>query len=159
MARPPVHKIVVALIIVLPVTIVWAPWVLPVLWKIGGSLVDEVIRARASALDTAAYFLWALFGLLGIAGLWLWVISPRHSRRQRFVVGVFILLGILAALPWAVGGIRHMVWQALLLVAPCLLGLAVLVVLLRPNGTPHTDPRASAAFTEPPPSRAGERGR
>jgi hypothetical protein len=108
---------------------------------IGGSLVDDLMHLRRGVLDTAGHFLWAAFGLLGIAGLWLWVISPLNGRTSRIVTGAFILLGVVAASPWAVDGVRQGVWQGVLLAAACFLALAVLVALARPN-MPPTEARA-----------------
>jgi hypothetical protein len=159
LAKARVYKLAAALVIVLPVTIVWSPKVLLALREIGGSLVDEAIHARSSVLDTAAYFLWAIFGLLGVVGLWLWVAVSLNSRRQRIVTAAFVLLGVIAAFPWAVAGVRQQFWPGLLLVAACLLGLAVTVTLLRPNSMPPTDARASEVLNQPPSARPGERGR
>ena len=159
MIRPPVYKLVAALVIVLPVTIVWSPWVVPAVWKLGGSLVGDLMHARYGLLDTAFGFTWAVFGCLGIAGLWVWVISPLQRRRLRTITGTFLVLGVIAAIPWAVGGVRQAFWPGMLLIAPCLLAIAVLVAFLRPNNTPHTDGHVSAVLQQSSPARAGERGR
>jgi hypothetical protein len=52
--------------------------------------------------------------------------------------------------------------STVIFVVPALAIAALLVVKWRslaPNSTPHTDARASAVLDQPPPARAGERGR
>jgi hypothetical protein len=129
------------------------------LWALLGTLVDHLIRGLGGLPDTAFGLIWATFGLFGISGLWLWVIMPLRSRASRAVIGAFLALGVIAATPWAVAGVRQTFWPGLLLAVACFMALAVLVALLRPNNTPHSDAHASALLDQRPSARADGHGR
>src|SRR5262245_50350748 len=109
-------RAVVATVVGLPLSIFFLPQLVPLLGKIGVDLLVDLKRlftggggtyAVSWAVNTAGYFLWALFGVLGLTGLWWWALFPLRQRKWRMLVGVFILLGVLAASPWAANGVRN----------------------------------------------------
>jgi len=153
-------RLAIALFLGVPVSVVFVPQLLPLLWKIGGSLIDDLARVPASdfvrltinsiaggttvgsdglsgarrALDTAAYFLWALLGVVGLGGFWIWVLAPLRSRKRRILVGICIFAGVVAAIPWTVSGARAGDWIGLLLAVTCLAGTVIAIRLaIRPS--------------------------
>jgi hypothetical protein len=131
---PPPYKLA-ALVILLPVTVVWLSFLPQALWAALVELTTgDSDYARIRRLDTAAGSLLMLFGILGIAGLWLWVMSPLKSRASRIVTAAFVLLGLTAALP-ALMGMRMEFMLSLPLAGACLLGIAALITLMRHNRT------------------------
>lgn len=86
-------KVVLALVLGLPATLVWMPYMVPFALFGPVLLVRDLLAGNVNAGDVRTIVL-AIAGTAGLAGFWLWVFDhPGRSSRVQRGIGVLWLAG------------------------------------------------------------------
>jgi hypothetical protein len=163
-----ITKGTIALLLGLPVTVFLLPAVCYLLYSgvllLWGATREPWTTNLAGALF---WFSWALGGILGLTGFWLWMFStPDASRIYRFITAVFVLAGVCSAAPLVPAGIglgfsdqargEYVLSTAVIAVLStaviglaCVAGVVICLWLVAPGFPCNPDARPIAAVGRP----------